>query len=239
MKYIPSHEVKGTGVYYEGIAERVPWVMTDGTLDKITTLHHLKDRKDILDIGCGNGMTLDYFSDSATSLAGIDLNDYLNVSIKAKIDFSIVDLNFDPLPYANQSKDLVFILQTIEHLENPFFVMRETARILKDDGLFVFSVPNPFTISSRVRFLLTGNARRWHLRNDHLLFLTKAVFLKTYGAHFEVVSRHYQKGIVPLLSRFYKLIGVKPTRANTTFLPRSEQFGDSYCYVLRKKSVIT
>ena len=239
MYYIPSNQVKGTGVYYEGINERVPWVMEDGTLNTITTLHNLKACKDILDIGCGNGMTLDYFSATADSLAGIDLNDYVNVPSKAKIDFSVVDLNFDPLPYTDMSKDLVFALQVIEHLENPFYIMREAHRVLKADGLFIFSVPNPFTFTSKLRFFLYGNARRWHTRNDHLLFLTKDVFEKTYGAHFEVVSRHYQKGIMPFLGRFLKLIGIKPTQTNTKILPRMEAFGDSYCYVLRKKPIVT
>jgi len=235
MYYIPSNQVKGTGVYYEGINERVPWIMSDGVLDVITPQHNLKSRKHILDIGCGNGMILQYFATTATTLAGIDLNNYVNVASKEKIDFSVVDLNFDRLPYADSSKDLVFALQVIEHLENPFLIMREAHRVLQDEGLFIFSVPNPFTFSSKLRFFLYGNARRWHTRNDHLLFLTKDVFEKTYGAHFEVISRHYQKGIMPLLGRLYKLIGIKSTRANTTFLPRMEQFGDSYCFVLRKR----
>ena len=238
MYYIPSNKVKGTGVYYEGIAERVPWVMEDGTLDTVTSLHHLKDRKHILDIGCGNGMTLDYFATTADTLAGIDLNDYVNVPSKDKITFSVVDLNFDPLPYADKSMDLVFALQVIEHLENPFYMMREAYRVLQDDGLFVFSVPNPFTFSSKLRFLFYGNARRWHVRNDHLLFLTKDVFEKTYGAHFEVMSRHYQEGVVPFLGRILRLVGIKPTQKMLKILPRSEAFGESYCYVLRKKSVV-
>ena len=238
MKYIPSYEVKGTGIHYEGISNRFPWVMEDGTLDTITNLYHLKERKHILDIGCGNGTALEYFSATAQSLAGIDLNDYVNVASKNKIKFSVVDLNFEPLPYENSSKDLVFALQVIEHLENPFLIMREAHRVLTDNGLFIFSVPNPFTFSSKLRFFFYGNARRWHARNDHLLFLTKDVFEKTYGAHFDVIGRHYQKGIVPFLGRLLRLVGIKPTHAMTKILPRMEAFGDSYCYVLRKKPLI-
>ena len=237
MYYIPSYKVKGTGVYYEGINERVPWIMGDGTLDTITNTYNLQSKKYILDIGCGNGMTLHYFADFATTLAGIDLNDYVNVASKDKIKFSVVDLNFDPLPYEDASKDLVFALQVIEHLENPFLIMREAHRVLQDDGLFIFSVPNPFTFSSKLRFFFYGNARRWHTRNDHLLFLTKDVFEKTYGAHFSVLGRYYQKGLVPFLGRFLKLVGIKPTASNTKLFPRWEAFGDSYCFVLQKKSL--
>ncbi len=237
MKYIPSQEVKGKGIHYEGIDHRIPWVIADGTMDLLTKTYNLRTKKDILDIGCGNGKTLEYFKDSAETLAGIDLNDYLTVECKDKIAFSVVDLNFDPLPYADHSKDLVFALQVVEHLENPFLVMRETHRILREGGLFIFSVPNAFTLSSKKRYLLTDNVRRWNARNDHLLFLTRDVFEKTYGAHFDIVSTHYQKGLFPMLGRLYRLLGIKATEANTKILPRTKMFGDSVCYVLRKKSV--
>lgn len=235
MYYIPSHKVKGLGVHYEGITERVPWIMGDGTLDTISELYNLKNQKDILDIGCGNGMTLDYFSSSANTLSGIDLNDYLTVPSKQKIKFSFVDLNFDPLPYEDKSMDLVFALQVIEHLENPFFVVREANRVLKEGGLFIFSVPNPYTLATKLRFFFTDNMRRWHLRNDHLLFLTKDVMHKTYGADFEILSAHYQKGLFPFIGRLYKLFGIKASAKNIKILPRCKQFGDSVCYVLRKK----
>jgi ubiquinone/menaquinone biosynthesis C-methylase UbiE len=239
MRYIPSHEVKGAGVYYEGIRERVPWVMGDGTLDKLTQVYLLKERKHILDIGCGNGMTLDYFASTASKLVGIDLNNYLSVPSKERIAFSVVDLNFEKLPYTDRAFDLIFALQVMEHLENPFYFMRETHRVLTDDGLFIMSVPNPFTFSSKLRFFLTGNARRWKLGNDHLLFLTKDVMQKTYGTHFDIVHTYYQRGLIPFIGRFYTYFGIKPTVGNSKFFPRIEAFGDSMCFVMKKKQLPT
>lgn len=234
MKYIPSEELKG-GNLYEGIDSRVPWVLGDGTLNSLTSKLSLKDRKYILDIGCGNGKTLEYFNDPGVSLSGVDLHDSLNVACKEDIDFHVVDLNFDPLPFENSSKDLVFALQVIEHLENPFYVMREVSRVLKDDGIFIFSVPNPYNLSSKLRYLLDDNMRRWNKRNDHLLFLTKDVLEKTYGEYFVIESIHYQKGLIPFLSRFYPLLGIQRTKKNMKILPRSKSFGDAVCFVLRKK----
>jgi SAM-dependent methyltransferase len=235
MRYIPSTEVKGKDVLYEGIENRVPWVIGDGTLDTLTKKYSLREKKDVLDIGCGNGQTLLYFNDSAETLAGIDLNNYLNVPINDRIQFSVVDLNFEQLPYEEKSKDLIFALQVVEHLENPFFIMREAHRVLKNEGIFIFSVPNPYTLSSKLRYLFTNNVRRWTLGNDHLLFLTHDVFMKTYGAHFEVCGVYYQKGLFPFLGRVYKMLGIKSTPANTKILPRNQLFGDSMCYVLKKK----
>jgi SAM-dependent methyltransferase len=238
MQYIPSSEVKGKGVHYEGIDHRIPWVIADGTMDTLRERYALGTKKDILDIGCGNGQTLEYFEKSAHTLAGIDLNDYLTIPHKEKVAFSVVDLNFENLPYEDGSKDMVFALQVIEHLENPFLVMREAHRVLREGGLFIFSVPNAFTLSSKKRYLFTNNVRRWNKKNDHLLFLTDDVFYKTYGAYFDILSAHYQKGLVPMLGRLYRLLGIKATEANTKILPRSRAFGDSVCSVLRKKESV-
>lgn len=235
MRYIPSTDVKGKEVPYEGIADRVPWVIADGTLGALTKKYGLRERKDVLDIGCGNGQTLQYFASSSQTLAGIDLNDYLNIPEKGEIQFSVVDLNFEPLPYADNSKDLVFAFQVMEHLENPFFFMREVDRVLREDGLFILSFPNPYSFSSKMRFLFTDNMRRWSRKNDHLLFLTQDVFYKTYGAYFDVLGTFFQKGLMPFVGRVYRLLGIKASGANTKVLPRSKMFGDSMGYVLRKK----
>jgi SAM-dependent methyltransferase len=237
MRYIPSEEVKGNDVPYEGIAERVPWIVEDGTLAQLTEKYSLRERKDILDIGCGNGQTLSYFASSAHTLAGIDLNNYLNVPEKDRIDFAVVDLNFERLPYADASKDLVFALQVMEHLENPFLFMREAHRVLRSGGLFILSAPNPYSFSAKLRYLFTDNMRRWNSKNDHLLFLTKDVFNKTYGARFAVVGTFFQKGLTPFIGRLYRMLGVKATAANTKILPRTKLFGDSLGYVLRKKDI--
>lgn len=238
MKYVPSQELKG-GNLYEGFDTRVPWVIGDGTMFRLIKNHKLDERESIVDIGCGNGKTLELFKNinPNASLSGIDLHESLNVDCKEEIDFHVVDLNFDPLPFGDKTKDLVFALQVIEHLENPFYVMREVHRILKSDGLFIFSVPNPYNFSSKLRFFVDDNMRRWNKRNDHLLFLTKDVFEKTYGEYFHIEEAHYQKGLVPILGRFYKYFGVKTTYKNTKFLPRSKTFGDAVCYVLRKKAI--
>lgn len=235
MRYIPSGKVKGHGVLYDGIENRVPWILADGTLDALSDLYTLKNCRSVLDIGCGNGTALEYFSKTAHRLAGIDLNNYLNVACKKEIEFSSVDLNFEKLPQQDQSFDAVFALQVVEHLENPFHIMREAHRVLKDEGLFIISVPNPFTISAKMQYLLTDNIRRWNLRNDHLLFLTKDVMEKTYGSYFEILSSHYQKGLAPFIGRLYKYVGIKSTTDNTKILPRSKHFGDSVCYVFKKK----
>src|SRR5262245_49524421 len=45
------------------------------------------------------------------------------------------------LPFGDASFDLVCALDVIEHIEDDRYVFREMSRVLKDDGVLVFSVP--------------------------------------------------------------------------------------------------
>ena len=164
--------------------------------------------------------------------------DYRSNEVKRKTDFVRSDLNFDPFPVADASFDLVTAFQILEHLENPFFVMREVKRILRKGGLFVFSVPNPYNLVYRLRYLFTGNMPAWRLDNNHLLFLTKDVFQKTYLSEFELVEKIYQRGSFPFwgtLRNLRFIFGSYFAAKNRKILPPSELLSVRTCYVLRKK----
>lgn len=63
-----------------------------------------------------------------------------------------LDLN-QPLPFKNSIFDYVVCVEGIEHLENPHGLIREFARIIKNDGHLIITTPNVMTIKSRWRFL--------------------------------------------------------------------------------------
>ena len=64
-----------------------------------------------------------------------------------------INLN-EPLPLKDEVMDYVVCVEGIEHLENPFFLIREFARVLKAGGRLIIMTPNVMSINSRVRFLL-------------------------------------------------------------------------------------
>lgn len=71
------------------------------------------------------------------------------------VRFQEADLNA-PLPYRDKTFDYICCTEVIEHVENPFALLREFWRILKERGLLFLSTPNILNMSSRVRFLLEG-----------------------------------------------------------------------------------
>lgn len=81
-----------------------------------------------------------------------------------------VDLN-QPLPYASASADLLTCIEGIEHIENPFHLVREAYRVLRPGGGLVITTPNVLSLRSRWQYLLYGAANTfdymagtpWHI----------------------------------------------------------------------------
>jgi SAM-dependent methyltransferase len=71
---------------------------------------------------------------------------------------SQLDLNAQPLPYPDESFDLVTCSEVLEHVENFRAVLREIRRVLKPGGLMVITTPNVLNMKSRLRYLVTGFA---------------------------------------------------------------------------------
>jgi SAM-dependent methyltransferase len=61
-----------------------------------------------------------------------------------------------PLDFADESFDLVLAIEVLEHLENPWLFFRESIRVLRPGGSFIFTSPNVTSLPSRVAFLRTG-----------------------------------------------------------------------------------
>jgi ubiquinone/menaquinone biosynthesis C-methylase UbiE len=70
----------------------------------------------------------------------------------------IVDLNHDPLPYADSSFALVTCAETIEHLEHYRETVRQIYRVLKPGGLAIITTPNVLNLRSRLHNLTFGFA---------------------------------------------------------------------------------
>jgi SAM-dependent methyltransferase len=80
----------------------------------------------------------------------------------------LTNLNLSPnFPFSSQSFDLIVCKDILEHLLDPLAVLADAARVLRDDGTIVISVPNHFYWPMRLR-LLFGKGILWRgLLSDH------------------------------------------------------------------------
>jgi 2-polyprenyl-3-methyl-5-hydroxy-6-metoxy-1,4-benzoquinol methylase len=100
----------------------------------------------ILDVGCGEGFTLNRLKENGIGkkLEGIE---YLDTAIalgrKTYPDIKITKGNIYELPYKDNEFDLVLCTEVLEHLEKPEKALKELVRVSRK--YLVISVPNePF-----------------------------------------------------------------------------------------------
>ncbi len=112
-------------------------------------LPHLDARDFVLDVGCSNGAHLVRAATRCRSIVGFDY-DLAQLPIAARtireqgLDHARVfawDITQD-FPFPDRTFDAVLFLDVIEHLHPRVAVLKEIARVLRDDGRLFVSGPN-------------------------------------------------------------------------------------------------
>jgi SAM-dependent methyltransferase len=120
--------------------------------------------KDILEIGCGEGMM---FEGTPTSPVQMDVSFTRVARAAGKCRYLLCGDGYD-LPFTNESFELVLLIAVLEHTREPWRVLKEARRVLKPGGRVIMVVPNDATMSAG-RLLL----RKFPIRYpDHLTFTT-------------------------------------------------------------------
>lgn len=101
---------------------------------------HLKPDMDILDLGAGAGIVNQMnFKGVVRKVCGVDVDPRV-ISNPMLDEGRIADAG--GIPYPDNSFDLVFSDNVMEHIEEPAKVLSEVDRVLKPGGCFLFKTPN-------------------------------------------------------------------------------------------------
>ncbi len=138
-----------------------------------------------------------------TKFPTLKITDYVQEDIQNKTSFE------------NNSLDLIFALDILEHVENPSIAIHEILRILKEDGLLFISVPTESILLKLVRRLI-GTIKNIEV-NPHWLGMVSS------EKEFFKILR--QKNIKIILKRMYPF----------QFLPRL--FSYDLFYLIQKARV--
>ena len=106
----------------------------------------------ILDVGCGDGFHLKLlkkYGNKNWTLEGVDL-DKRAVEMAGKADLKIHPGSIEAIDLPENYYDLVFMIQTIEHLENPVEILSAIKSVLKPGGKLVIVTDNTDSIDFRI-----------------------------------------------------------------------------------------
>lgn len=112
--------------------------------------------KSLLDIGCSNGSLTVLLNGilNAEKICGIEISPVAAEEARKKgIEVSILNVESERLPYEDETFDVVVAGDIIEHLFDSENLLKESYRVLKDEGFLVLSTPNLASWYNRIAFI--------------------------------------------------------------------------------------
>lgn len=136
------------------------------------------DGRQILEVGCGEGMM---FDGTSTTPIQMDVSMTRVQRARGKARYLLCADGYD-LPFADGAFSLVLLVAVLEHTSEPWRLLTEARRVLKPGGRVLIVVPNDVTMSLGRVLLL-----KWPPRYpDHLTFATPKRMERWLGDGFRV-----------------------------------------------------
>lgn len=147
--------------YFNTISDKFPYFKFWNA--KVNVIHSLKSKGDLLEIGCGNGVLLgklkEYFR-----VWGVDISPSAIAEAKQRVGSSRVWVADVQHETAVRSKfNIIIALDVLEHLPQPQSTIRYIRKLLKRDGVFMFSVPNNYGLYGKFSTCLMNYFDRTHI----------------------------------------------------------------------------
>jgi glycosyltransferase involved in cell wall biosynthesis len=118
--------------------------ITCKALENLEKLFPLRPGMHVLDVGCGQGPALEYFSSHKLEYLGITLSEEDIAVCRAK-GYRVEKMDQSFLAVPEGSQDLVWARHVIEHSLFPLFTLEGFSRILRPGGLLYLEAPAPET----------------------------------------------------------------------------------------------
>lgn len=144
------------------LQESFPWQRSKFHADYNSILAHYKVKScidnssgdSLLDIACGDGVLTEMFANHFKTVVGVDasskhLTEARNRCPKAEFYESLIeDFKID------RKFSSVFLLDLLEHVQDPIAVLKKSASFLKSDGKIIVHVPNSDAVNRKIAVLM-------------------------------------------------------------------------------------
>ena len=105
----------------------------------------------VLDIGCGSGEIARVINEKGYAVSGIDFSPVaIELARKQGINSHLADLD-SGIPFDDNTFDIVWAGDVIEHVFDPIFLLNEINRVLVPSGQLLCTIPYDLNIATRLR----------------------------------------------------------------------------------------
>jgi ubiquinone/menaquinone biosynthesis C-methylase UbiE len=181
----------------------------------------LKKTDVVLDAGCGYGRFSKLISEDVNQITGIDINPeniaYAKDYVGVKFNGQVVDLTAGILPFADKSFNKIVIDNVLMFFDKDIqaSLLKESKRILKEDGVLAFNIENSDYILKTLSFFFFS-LYQFKARLQGKVF---AVHNKHPLSFYEITLTELGfKRIVSIGDTFYRKMGVGALQVFPKFL---------------------
>lgn len=142
----------------------------------------------VLDLGAGHGddlLSAKKVNPDVELLAIESFPPYVKELKEKGITVYSADIEKNPLPFKDESVDVVIMNQILEHVKEVFWILHEVTRILKKGGSLIIGVPNLASFHNRILLMLGQQPTSIKNNSAHVRGYTKSDFKKLLDSGFE------------------------------------------------------
>jgi len=137
-------------------------------------LSGLSHKSEILEVGCGDASFTKSLAEYSPRVIAIDISaDQVELNARAhpEINFLQHDVS-EPFPFEDESFDVIWCSEVLEHLFDPGFALREMHRVLTPGGKLLVTVPY-HGVFKNVLIALFRWDEHFGPNNPHIRFFTR------------------------------------------------------------------
>ena len=189
-------------ILHEILPLRMEYILSNINKNSIKNL-------DILDLGCGGGLTCEPLARLGANVTGIDFVQQ-NIEIAKKhainsnLSINYINKDLDQIDFKHKY-DVVLLLEVIEHLDNWQSLIKKVKKILKPKGKLIISTINKNFLSNLFAIQFAENLLKWVPKNTHhynklikpenlkiTILENKMLFLNLVGLNYNPIFRQWK-----------------------------------------------
>ena len=165
----------------------------------------------VLDAGCGHGYFTNLLREEGYHTIGIDISDKAIEKARGLypgIDFKVCSLE-NRLPFEDETFDVIWSTEVIEHIFDVYTYLQEVNRALKPNGFFIITTPYHGLIKNLAIVLFGFDKHFCNIEGGHIRFFSSRCLKRLFERFsFEVIEKKYIGRIWPICKSIF-LVGKK------------------------------